>query len=236
MAKETERTYTPWQKFPQKSKQTEYTEPVKMLDDDGNLLVKGWARKNVFDYDRTKVKPQMRGKEWDFYQLSDGKMMVQISFANISMGGYASAAIIDLKNGKLIKNQTALFLGGKNKYVLPPKGDVPNVVDISVGGARFFIDTKENTRTLYFKMKNVECNFEMDIFDNHENITTVLPFEGEPTRFFMTTKQNCMPCSGTYKLGDKVYEFSKDDTFCSLDWGRVNTKHRLVWYWGNGST
>ena len=52
----------------------------------------------------------------------------------------------------------------------------------------------------------------------------------------MTTKQNCMPCSGTFKFGDKVVEFSKEDTYCALDWGRVNTPYQLVWYWGNGAT
>ena len=76
----------------------------------------------------------------------------------------------------------------------------------------------------------------MDIPDGLENITTVLPFKDDPKSYFMTTKQNCMPCSGTYKWGDKVYKFSKDDTFCCLDWGRVNTPYKLVWYWGNGST
>ena len=82
----------------------------------------------------------------------------------------------------------------------------------------------------------VECNFEMDIMPGLENITTVLPFENAPTKYFMTTKQNCMPCGGTFKYGDEVWEFSKENTFCALDWGRVNTPHRMVWYWGNGST
>ena len=49
-------------------------------------------------------------------------------------------------------------------------------------------------------------------------------------------KQNCMPCSGTFRFGSEEVEFSKDDTFCCVDWGRVNAPYRLVWYWGNGST
>lgn len=235
MSEEMKRTYTPWQEFPAKSKQTEYTAPTKMFGDDGTLLCPGWARKNVFDYDRTKVQPQMRGKEWDFYQLGNENYMVQISFANISIGGYASATLVDLKAGKILGTQMALFLGGKNKYVLPPKGDVVNNVKFAFGGAELEFDTKETSRTLYFKMKNIECNFQMDIFPDHEDITTVLPFANKPTRFFMTTKQNSMPCAGTFKLGDKVYEFSKDDTFCVLDWGRVNTPYKMIWYWGNGS-
>lgn len=250
MSEELERTYPSWLKGEVKSAQKEYTEPTKLLADDGTLLSPGWARHMVFDYDRTKVAPRKRGKEWDFYQISNGKYMVQISFANISIGGYVSAVLIDLlhpdKNKELSAGQIvgpmALFLGGRDKYILPPKGDVPNTVKFSVNGigkgSCEFVTTK-NSRTLSFrsmaKKEPVECSFQMDIPDGLENITTVLPFKDQPTRFFMTTKQNCMPCEGTFKWGNKVFEFSKEDTFCCMDWGRVNSPYHLVWYWGNGA-
>lgn len=230
------KTYVSWMEGKWHSAQKEYTEPTRLLGEGGRLLSPGWARHNVFNYDRNAVNKVMRRKEWDFYQLSNGRYMVQISFANISLGGYVAAAIIDLKEGKTIKNAASFFVGGKDKYVLPPKGDVPNVVEYKIGGAEFKFDTKETERTLYFKMGKVTCNFKMDIMPGLENITTVLPFDGFPDRYFMTTKQNCMPCEGTYKLGDKEYKFTKDDTFCCLDWGRVDTPYALVWYWGNGST
>ncbi len=231
-----EKTYKGWQDWDQKSLQKEYTEPTQLLGENGKLLAAGWARHNVFDYDRKAVGKELRRKEWDFYQLSNGKYMVQISFANISLGGYASAVLVDLRNGKTLSTGMGLFLGGKDKYVLPPKGDVPNVVDLTVGGAEFRVVTEETKRTLYFKKGAVECDFEMEIAPGLENITTVLPFKGFPDRYFMTTKQNCMPVSGTFKTANATYEFSKEDTFAVLDWGRVNTPYALVWYWGNGST
>ena len=230
------KTYVGWQDpgFV-KSAQREYKEKTPLLGADGTLQARGWARRNVFGYDRTRVKHPMRRKEWDFYQISDGKYMVQISFANISLGGYASAAIVELENGKTVASATGLFVGGKDKYVLPPRGDAPNRVKMSVGGADFEFVTTETGRTLKFRKGGVECDFTMQIPQGLENITTVLPFKGFPDRYFMTTKQNCMPCAGTFRAGEKVWSFSKDDTFCVLDWGRVCTPYRLVWYWGNGS-
>lgn len=242
MSSEAQRTYIPFKEWGYSSKQNEYTKETALLSSDGKLLAKGWARHNVFDYNRNYVKAgsPMSKKEWDFYQISDGKFMVQLSFANISVGGYVAAKLIDLENGKLIVDATQLFLGGKNKYVPPKKGDVPNRFAQKIGKAFFDFDTRENKRYLYFKMplkgKTVECKFEMDIMDGLENITTVLPFDGDNTKYFMTTKQNCMPCEGYYKDGDSTYEFKKENTFCALDWGRVNTPHKMVWYWGNGST
>ena len=58
------RTYTPWQEWKHPSKQTEYTEPTTLLAEDGTLLSPGWARHNVFDYDRDRVKKLIHRKEW----------------------------------------------------------------------------------------------------------------------------------------------------------------------------
>lgn len=230
-----DRTYVSWMDGKWKSAQKEYTEKTPMFDDKGNLIAAGWARHDVFDYKRDLVQDKKRRKEWDFYQLSNGRYMVQLSFANISLGGYVSAVLVDLQSGKVVNSKMSPFIGGADKYILPPKGDVVNNVKGHLGKADFEFDTKETSRTLYFKMGDVELNFSMDMFENHENITTLLPFENLPGKYFMTIKQNCMPCEGTYKIGADIYEFSKEDTFCVLDWGRVNTPYKMVWYWGNGS-
>lgn len=230
-----EKTYKSYLTWDRPSRQTEYTEPTPLLAPDGTLLAKGWARKNVFQYDRDQVRHVMRRKEWDFYQISDGKLMLQISFANISLGGYASAVLVDLQEGKTLFSDMAPFLGGKDKFVLPQRGDVPNRVSFRVGKAVFEAVTEETCRSLRYENGSVRCEIEMDIMPGLENITTVLPFEGYPDRYFLTTKQNCMPCEGFAEKDGERWSFGKEDSFCILDWGRVCTPYSLVWYWGNGS-
>ena len=233
------RTYKSFTEWEEKSKQTEYTEETPLLAEDGTLLAKGWARKNVFTYDRNLSNPNWRKKEWDFYIIKNDKLQVDLSFANISIGGYVCAKLIDLVEGKVIAEANYMYVGNDSKYPMNPKGDVPNYFRANVREAQVEFDTHETYRTLWFRApvdgKMVECSFHMDIMPGLENITTVLPFKDEPTRYFMTTKQNSMPCSGTYRYGNDIYEFSKEDTFCYLDWGRVNTPYGLVWYWGNGN-
>jgi hypothetical protein len=75
----------------------------------------------------------------------------------------------------------------------------------------------------------------MDILEGLENITTVFPFEGDDTKYFLTTKQMCMPARGKFTVGDYTYEFGGEQSFCTMDWGRVNTPHKMVWYWGSGN-
>ncbi len=230
------KTYQGWQEWTEPGQQKEYTEETPLLDRKGHVKAAGWARRGLFQYDRSRVKHKMRRKEWDFYQISDGDYMVQINFANISLGGYASAMLADLKAHKILANTMSPFIGGADKYVLPERGDEPNYVKYTVGNATFTADTRETSRKLRFESKTVNCEFTMDIQPGLENITTVLPFKGYPDRYFMTTKQNCLPCEGVFRAPGIERHFSKEKTFCVLDWGRVCTPYKLVWYWGNGST
>ena len=230
-----EKTYLGWQDRKEKSLQTEYLEETPLLAEDGTLLAHGWARKNVFQYDRSRVRHPLRRKEWDFYQISDGHYMAQISFANISLGGYAQAVLVDLRRGKTLVSSMAPFLGGKDRYILPARGDVPNEVCFRVGKALFKVHTGPERREILFENGDIHCDFAMDIMPGLESITTVFPFEGYPDRYFMTTKQNCMPCAGTFSGPEGSIDFSKENCFCILDWGRVCTPYSLVWYWGNGS-
>ena len=229
------RRYRSWLDGAFDSAQREYREPTELLGQDGRLLAAGWARHNVFSYDRDRVRHPLRRKEWDFYQISNGTLMAQISFANISLGGYASAVLVDLRGKQVLCSKMAPFFGGKNKYVLPAKGDVPGKLRMEVGKAVFASETMATHRILSFSMGEVNCVFRMDLLPEHENITTVLPFPDKPDRYFMTTKQNCMPTEGSFRVGEKTYRFSKADSFAVLDWGRVCTPYRLLWYWGNGA-
>ena len=130
-----EKTYRGWQDWEAPSRQREYTEETELLAPDGTLLAAGWARRNVFRYDRDRVRHTLRRKEWDFYQISNGRLMLQLSFANIALGGYASAVLVDLKAGKTLVSDMAPYLAQTDKYALPPKGDVPNEVNLRVGKA-----------------------------------------------------------------------------------------------------
>ena len=155
------KTYQSFINWKEKSKQKEYTEETPLLAPDGDLLAAGWARHNVFDYNRDFVKPgnPMSKKEWDFYQVSDGNLMVQINFANISIGGFISAKLIDLKAGKVIVDATQLFLGHKNEYVPPKKGDVPNRFGYKIGKAEFDFDRSRRHHQKYTIGQRYICNY-----------------------------------------------------------------------------
>lgn len=239
MSNELKRTYVPFKDWKEKSKQIEYTSKTPLLSPDGKLLVRGWARKNYFEYNRDYVKRIITTrKEWDFYTIFDDEMQVLVSFANIGIGGYVSARLVNLKTGETVCDAVQYF-AGTNKHVSHSIPDAPSRYKDKIGKTLVDYHTKERERTLsfkgFYKKKPVEVSAVMDIPEGLESLTTVFPFHGYDTMYFMTTKQVCMPCEGSFKFGDYEYKFTKDKAFCSLDWGRVNTPHEMVWYWGTGS-
>ena len=69
-------------------------------------------------------------------------------------------------------------------------------VVVNGNGVRLRFEPNLNSSWLRYDNGSVHCEISMDILPGLENITTVLPFTGYPDRYFMTTKQNCMPCEG----------------------------------------
>lgn len=223
------------------NKQIEYTSSTPLLDANGNLLTKGWARHNVFEYKRELVKPRWRLKEWDFHQISDGQYKVLINFFNITVGTSAAASIRDIRTGELIANNVCIIPFTRNRFLPPEIGDKRNKLVFDSHGIKMVYDTcpDEGYRHITFEStynsQPIKYDFMEEIPAGHENITIVTPFK-KKNQFFLTTKQNCMPAEGYVQIGDKKITFTKDNSFGTMDWGRGVWPHKCEWYWGNGST
>ena len=220
--------------------QMEIKERTKLLNADGTLKAKGWARRCLVEYNKETIpkKYRKRLKEWDFYQTSDGHYMVQLNFANITLGAAATACVINLDNGKRY-DCSAIQLFTENKLPLVSENaEGPSTFAYGKKGTFLGIEVKENCRFLIFRGKckgePVEIKLKMHHIKDNDSLTTITSFEN-PNHFFLTTKYNCMPTQGKVRIGNLEFEFDKNNTFSVLDWGRGVWPHKNFWFWGNGS-
>ena len=219
--------------------QKEITVPTSIYGEGGKVNA-GWCRRNLFVYDRNAVpkKLRMRTKEWDFFQVSDGEQMLQITFANISLGAAATCSYVNLKNGERLEI-AELVLFSYSKYPLEPNADVESSFHFAKGRSRLDIVTTKTERKLYFEgyhnNKKVIASCSMTIQEGLESITICTPFK-LPHRFFLTQKQNCMPTQASILIGDRLIQFNPTCTYGVMDWGRGVWPHKNEWYWGNGTT
>ena len=234
--------------FPQSAKvlknseQVKITERIPLLDKNGKLTKAGYCFTNMFDYDRKAIKANgLRIKEWDFYQITDGRYVMQITAADISMGGMANAILFDTKTGKKFFSNSDFKLLSLGKMGLSNDAMTPNVYERHKKNFDLKIENTETKRTIHFsgkcKKEPFTVDILMDLFENHESLIMAVPFErGDDRQFYLNQKVNCMPVTGTAKVGDLTVEFKPETSFAILDWGRGVWPFHCVWYWGNGST
>lgn len=221
------------------NRQHEITRRTPLLRADGTLAEPGYCKRNLFVYNRGAIgASRYRLKEWDFYQVSDGNVMVQLNLFNISYATCATFGLVDLRTGKSIDAMSIEPLTPRcNRLNL--NGDRPHRVAYTRGKTKINYDVTENGRHLQFagvgKGKRITADFWCEQLPGQESITIATAF-AEPSRFFYTQKLNCMPTQGTVCIGEARYVFSKEDAYTVLDWGRGVWPHENMWYWANGST
>lgn len=210
-----------------------------LLDKKGNLQNAGWCRHNLYEYNIDKIsKSIMRLKEWDFYQVSNGSLMVQINFFNISLASCATFGFVDLKTGRKFDSMAIeLFTPHKNR--MNKNGDCENYFFYKQGNTMLEYKVTDESHVIKFdgisKGKKISAKFECLRLPNHESITIATPFK-EKGCFFYTNKINCLETGGYVKYGDEEFNFSRDNTYTVLDWGRGVWPYSNMWYWANGST
>lgn len=219
--------------------QNEITKRQKLLDNQGNVANPGWCRRNLYDYNiENRCVSVMRLKEWDFYQVSNGEIMVQINIFNISLATCATFGFVDLKTGRKFDTM-ALELITPNKNRLNRNGDCKNYFAYSRGKTKAEFDVTDECHHIkfegYCRGKRIDAEFFCGRLPNHESITIAIPFD-KKGHFFYTNKINCLNTYGFVKYGAERFEFSKDNTFTVLDWGRGIWPYANMWYWANGST
>ena len=218
--------------------QHEIVKSAALLDKNGNIAEPGWARSLISRYSRADIKAHpIRIKEWDYYLISNDRFALALTIADNGYMGLISASVLDFEKPweQTTSVMTAFPLG---KYKLP---------ETSAAGVTSYTDSRVNMRFGTANgVRHISCVFhkflrdetleaELTLTDEpRHSMVIATPFE-KPKAFYYNQKINCMRANGFMRLGGKAYDFSKEDSFATLDWGRGVWTYDNTWYWGNGN-
>ena len=209
-----------------------------LLDEKGDLLEPGWARKLLPVYRREDVKAgRLRLKEWDYYLITDGHIGLALTIADNGYMGLDSISFLNFDEGwEKTKSPMRLLPMGKTKL---PETSAEGASEIAKGGYAMAFYHEDGVRKLTFHMDRflgkdaiegmIELSDEPD-----ESMVIATPFE-KPAHFYYNRKINCMRAEGWIELGEKRFELTKDRFFAVLDWGRGVWTYHNTWYWGSAS-
>lgn len=226
-------------------KQVRITEQIPVLDENGYLTQSGYCFTPLYTYDRNAIQTAgWRTKEWDFYQISNDRYCMQITIADISLGGACTIGFFDMQTGKAYSTMILdLFTFGKFTEFTDSCMD-NHLYSFHRNNFTFDLEIKDNVRTIKFdgkaNGKKLNVDVTLDMLPEHESHVIAVPFDTKDGKhFYLNEKTNCMAANGTISLdGETVVNFKgvEDNSFGVLDWGRGVWPFHETWWWGNGST
>jgi len=212
----------------------EIKDEVKLCDEKGRLnpAAVGWSRQPVY---RCNLSGSwLRKKKWNYWCITGPDCLFSVTVSNIDYAGLVFMYYLDFE----IKD----FL---DKSVMIPFGrgcELPETVNETVEfeHQEMKVSLIHHGDQLNIKVacpdiqgQALEADLRVYYPDGHETINVVIPWSSK--RFQFTSKQECLPVSGTLNIGNKTYEFEKENSFACLDYGRGIWPYRVTWNWANAS-
>lgn len=207
----------------------------RLLDEEGRLREPGWATRPPFAYDRADIQaPPWRIKDWDYYLINDERYAVALTFSDLGYLGLVSASVMDFsaRTFKTTSETVSLPLGTMG---LPASSDVG---DICWKNARCRVEWRHvgDARRLSFAMRDFDEGEDLEVealLDQQPRDSMVIctPWDENPHAFYYNRKIVGMRAWGGFRRGALFHEFSRDDSFGLLDWGRGVWTYENTWYW-----
>ncbi len=214
--------------------QKQFTVPGPVLDEKGSPYP-GYSTKSILSYRRKAIKASpFRIKEWDFYQVSDGRRCMQFTIGHAAYAGQVGIMFFDFEKGKMLAEKGTILVMPFGSLHLPEDAEKDHVICYDKKAGRISFTVKGDTRHLLCKWDDFEADITLTR-QNQNSLVINVPFDESPKAFYYNQKINCMTAEGTVTYGEGRYCFSSKDSFGLLDWGRGVWPFHNEWYWSNGT-
>ncbi len=186
-----------------------------------------YARKSI-------VAAPWRLKEWDFYQIADARLCLQLVIGHVSYAGNCNIALFDHVNGTRIFERGVTIPLPFGSMRMPESAHVDSKLTFSHGGADLLFETKNDARHLIARCDGFAADVRLTPAVR-ESITVCTPF-AKKREFYYNEKINLLRADVSVSLDGKTYSFDPARTFSLLDWGRGVWPFSHEWYWSSAST
>lgn len=216
--------------------QHEILTPGPVFNPDGTLREPGFARSLILDYDHDRIKAsKLRLKEWDYYLVNDGHFALCMTIADCGYIGMISASVVDFDTPryKTTSEVTVLPLG---RFDLP-KTSVEGVTAFHNKRVDIVYDVTAERRVLDLDLRSFDGDQPLTahvVLDQipRDSMVIATPWKGKPKAFYYNQKIVGMRAEGSFDYGELHHEFSREDSFGLLDWGRGAWTYDNKWFWG----
>ena len=218
--------------------QHEITHSAPLLNESGSLREPGYAKRLLPIYRRADIRAgKTRIKEWDYYLAANDHFAVALTIADNGYMGLDSISFLHFDE-KWEKTKSPMRVFPMGRTGLPETSAAGDSV-ITGNGYGIAFRHVGDSRVLTFRMGDfldgqaIEGRLTLTE-EPEESMVIATPFD-KPGHFYYNQKINCMKAAGRVEFDGQVIEFSPEDTYATLDWGRGVWTYKNTWYWGSGN-
>jgi hypothetical protein len=148
----------------------------------------------VYTRSRVRAAP-WRLKEWDFYQISDDQLCLQLVIGHVSYVGNCNIALFDHATGEKIFEQGVITALPFRSMHLPESAHENSTLTFSRDGAALTFETANETRQLRASFGGLSANVRLTP-SLPESVTVCTPFSGKH-EFYLNEKINLLRAEWT---------------------------------------
>jgi len=224
------------------SENHEITTRHPLLKEDGSLQEPGYSRRLLQPYERSKIKASaLRIKEWDYYLVLNPRIAAAFTISDNGYFGLQSVSFLSFEGEPYEHTNSVINL--------MPMGHMELPADSASGTTRFQnkqlkmefrADKTSKTRRILCQYKNfheghtLSCDLTLSQPPS-DTMVIATPWREKKTAFYYNQKINCMRAEGDLAVDGKLYHFSPEDSFATLDWGRGVWTYDNRWFWSSGN-
>jgi len=175
-----------------------------------------------------------RKKKWDYWCIMGPRFLFSATVANVDYAGLGDIYFLEYDTRRLAE-QIAFRPFSKAPFMPETVGDSIHFKHRGLDLSFEQTDTglAMRVRSQRFEGKPLAADIQIERPETHETLNVVVPWN--PRTFQFTSKQQCLPASGTIAWGEESLTFDKDTAYACLDYGRGIWPYRTAWNWGTFS-
>ena len=174
-------------------------------------------------------------KRWNYWAVVSPTHLFSVTLSNVDYLGLPFIYFLDF-NTKTFAEKTLIKPFGSGCNLLPDVSDdviytdpaMPITMKHTDRGIRLQVDCPD------LEGKPLQVDLLVHIPEGHETLNVVIPWSSKQFQF--TSKQNTLPTEGKVTWGSEIIQFSKEDSFACLDFGRGIWPFESFWNWSSFST
>lgn len=222
-------------KIKQDHESPELSSPVSLCGRSGRLnpSAVGWSRHPLHTCNLSGRWP--RKKRWNYWCITGKDAAFSITISDLDYAGLVFAYYLDFRTGEssertvTVPFSRGIYLGDTVHSLASFQNNDVDVQFVSEGDG-FSISLSWLN---FMPGKDLSAELLIAHPKKHESLNVVVPWTDE--RFQFTSKQNALPVSGFFSVGERKYQFSPKESFACLDFGRGIWPYRTRWNWASFS-